>query len=185
MKWLYVLAKYVYFPGSFLKALWEHLTFRNLQVPIADADTYFGKGYHCGHVQCLLSDDARKSFFACLLPGIGNLLLGLPAFAAGCVALGYLGVDVIDPLEHTFCPLFPVYVLLYLFGASCLCSLFPRVQDARHMWKSLYGRQSSASGMLKALAFLPAGGLSVGAFLERSSVLFLATLALLIYWIMT
>ena len=185
MKWLYVLSKFVYFPGSFLKALWEHLTCRNLQIPIADADAYFGKGYDCGHVQMLPPDSAKKCFAACLLPGIGNLLFGLPAFAAGCFALGYLGVDVIDPLTGSFCPLFPVYVLIYLFGASCLCSLFPRVRDAKHMWRSLYRKCGDASVAGKVFAFLPAGFLTAGAYLERSALPFLVSLGLLVYWIMT
>ena len=184
MKWLYVLSKYVYFPGSFLKAFWEHLTCRNLRVPIADADTYFGSGYACGHVEPLTPDTPGRCFWLCMLPGIGNLMLGIPAFIAGCVTLGYLGVDVIDPMSGKFCPLFLVYVLLYLFGASCLCSLFPRTEDARQMWRALYGRDSAAHPAGKVFAFLPAVFVSAGAYLERTTIPFLLSVGVLVYWIL-
>ena len=182
---LYVLCKTIYFPGTFLKGFWEHLICRMLGVPIYAADAYITRNRLCGHVAMLPAPTPGKSFLVCFLPMLGNLIVGLPAFAAGVLTLGYLGVDVIDPLTGKFCPLFIVYVLLYLFGASCLCSLFPFTEDALHMWHMLYGRESKTGVPAKIFAFLPVCCMTAGAYLEKYSVTFFASVAFLVDWILT
>ena len=182
---LYVIAKAVYFPGTFLKGFWEHLACRILGVPIYAADTYFSKNALSGHVSMIPAETAAKSFFVCFLPSLANFLLGMPAFAVSVMTLGFMGVDVIDPMSGKFCPMFIVYVLLYLFGASCLCSLFPYTEDARNMWRMHFGRGSDVGAVRRALAFLPACFLTGGAYLERSGIPFLVSIGLLVYWILT
>ncbi len=185
MTWLYVLTKTIYFPGTFVKAFWEHVTCRLLGLEIYAADAYLSRNRLCGHVSMLPAPTASKSFFACFLPSLLNLSLGFPAFAAGMLTLGFMGVDVIDPLTGKFCPLFILYVLLYLFGASCLCSLFPYTEDALHLWRTLYGKDSTASTVGKIFAFIPTCLMTAGAYLEKYSVTFFVTVAFLVYWILT
>ncbi|MBQ7540738.1 MAG: hypothetical protein IJT44_00430 [Clostridia bacterium] len=185
MTWLYVLTKTVFFPGTFLKGFWEHLICRALNVQIFAADAYITRNRLCGHVSMMPAPTARKSFFVCFWPMVLNFLIGFPAFSAGAMTLGFLGVDVVDPLTGKFCPLFLVYVLLYLFGASCLCSLFPVVEDAVHMWRMHYGHDSKAGAAAKVFAFLPACVMTAGAYLEKYSVTFLLSVAFLVYWIVT
>ena len=185
MTWLYVLTKTIYFPGSFLKGFWEHVTCRLLGVEIYAADTYLSRNRLCGHVSMVPAPGAGKSFFACFLPMLLNLSLGFPAFATGAVTLGFMGVDVIDPMSGKFCPLFILYVVLYLFGASCLCSIFPYTEDALHLWRMLYGSDSKATAAGKILAFLPTCVMTIGAYLEKYCVTFFVSIALLVYWIVT
>lgn len=185
MKLLYTLAKAVYFPGTFMKGFFEHITCRLLGVKIYAADRYVTRTPLSGHVSMISPEQPYKSFFVCLLPFLGNLLIGLPAFALGVLTLGYMGVDVIDPLSGTFCPMFPVYCLLYLFGSACLCNLFPYHEDAAHMWKMLFGKDDQHHPIGKVLCFIPASLLTGGAFLERYSITFLLSLGLLVYWIVT
>lgn len=185
MTLLYALTKAIYFPGTFLKAFWEHLACRIFGVPIYDADAYLSRSTLSGHVSMIPSESAAKSFFVCLVPGVANLLIGFPAFAGGILTLGFMGVDVIDPMSGQFCPMFVVYVLLYLFGASCLCSVFPYIPDVLHIWQMYFGKESRVSAVRKAAVLLPAGVMTLGAYLERYCITFFATLALLIYWIMT
>ena len=185
MTWLYVIAKVVYFPGTFLKAFWEHLSCRTLGVPIYAADTYISKNVLSGHVSMIPAETPAKSFFVCFLPSLLNFLIGAPAFGVGVLTLGFLGVDVIDPMSGQFCPMFIVYVLLYLFGASCLCSMFPYTQDAGPMWRMHFGKDSGVHTARKIIAFLPACILTGGAYLERYGVTFLISLAALVYWIIT
>ena len=128
---------------------------------------------------------SSKSFFVCFLPSLINFLIGFPAFAVGVLTLGYLGVDVIDPMSGQFCPMFIVYVLLYLFGAACLCNLFPYTQDALHMWHVHFGKGSRVRLPRKLFAFLPACILTVGAYLERYCITFFASLIVLVCWIIT
>ncbi len=185
MTWLYVLTKTIFFPGTFLKGFWEHVTCRLVGVDIYAADTYLSRNRMCGHVSTIPSPSALKSFCVCFLPGFMNFFLGFPAFAVGVITLGFLGVDVIDPLTGKFCPLFILYVLLYLFGASCLCSLFPCTEDTNHLRQVIYGKDSKASGAGKVFAFLPTCVMTLGAYLEKYSVTFFVTVALLVYWILT
>lgn len=185
MTWLYVIAKAVYFPGTFLKAFWEHLSCRTLGIPIYAADTYISKNVLSGHVSMIPAETPAKSFLVCLLPSMLNFLIGFPAFATGVVTLGFLGVDVIDPMSGQFCPLFIVYILLYLFGSACLCSMFPYTQDAQHMWHMHFGKNSNVNPVRKIFAFLPACILTGGAYLERYGITFLASLAALVFWIVT
>ncbi|MBR5618820.1 MAG: hypothetical protein IKW76_03710 [Clostridia bacterium] len=185
MTFLYVLTKTIYFPGTFIKAFWEHVICRLLGVEIFAADTYLSRNRLCGHVSMLPPANAGKRFLLCFLPALLNFSLGFPAFAAGAVTLGFLGVDVVDPMTGKFCPLFILYVLVYLFGASCLCSLFPYVDDVRHLWRTHYTADSTASGAGKVFAFLPTCLMMIGAYLEKYCVTFFVTVALLIYWIVT
>ena len=185
MTGLYVLVKAICFPGTFLKAFWEHLSCRTLGVPIYAADTYISGNILSGHISMIPAETPGKSFFVCFLPSLVNFLIGFPAFAAGVLTLGYLGVDVIDPVSGKFCPMFIVYVLLYLFGSSCLCNLFPYTQDALHMWRMHFGKTGQAGMVRKVFAFLPICILTGGAYLERFCVTFLASVALLVVWIVT
>ena len=185
MTLLYVFSKAVYFPGSFTKAFFEHLFCRLFGVNIYAADHYITRNALSGHVAMLPAETPSKSFFVCFLPMLCNLFFGFPAFAAGVLTLGFMGVDVIDPLSGLFCPLFIVYCLLYLFGASFLCSLFPYTEDAVHMWKMLYSKDSTASLSGKIFAFLPACLLVAGAYLEKYAIPFLASVAYLVFLILT
>lgn len=182
---LYVLTKTIFFPGTFLKGFWEHVMCRLLDVEIYAADSYLSRNRLCGHVSMLPEPNASRSFFVCFLPSLLNFFLGFPAFVVGVLTLGFMGVDVIDPLTGKFCPLFILYVVLYLFGASCLCSLFPYAEDARHVWRTHYGSESTASTAGKVLAFLPTCLMNVGAFLEKYCITFFVCIALLVYWIVT
>lgn len=185
MKWIYVLTKAMYFPGTFMKGFWEHLTCRILHIPIYAADRYVSRNVLSGHVSMTPAQTPAKAFFACLLPTVMNCIVGLPAFAAGTVTLGFLGVDVIDPLSGSFCPLFVLYCLLYLFGASFMCSLFPYTEDIRHAWTSVYGKDSQVSVLGKVFAFLPSCILAAGAYLEKYCVTWFLSVGFLVYWILT
>ena len=185
MTLLYVLSKAAYFPGSFLKAFFEHIFCRLFGVKIYAADHYITRNALSGHVAMLPAETPAKSFWVCFLPMLCNLFFGLPAFAVGVMTLGYMGVDVIDPLTGNFCPLFILYCLLYLFGASFLCSLFPYTEDARHLWQMLYGQNSTASMPAKILAFIPTCLLVAGACLEKFAIPFLLSIAYLVYLILT
>ena len=185
MTWLYVIAKAVFFPGTFLKGFWEHLCCRTLGVPIYAADAYISKNVLSGHVSMIPAETPGKSFFVCFLPALISFLIGFPAFATGVLTLGVLGVDVIDPMSGKFCPMFIVYILLYLFGAACLCNVFPYTQDALHIWHTHFSKDSTVGTARRILAFLPVCILTGGAYLERYSVTFLLSIGLLAYWIIT
>ena len=101
------------------------------------------------------------------------------------MTLGYLGIDVVDPVSGAFSPMFIVYCLVYLFGASFFNSLFPYTEDAVHMWKMIYGKESKTNFVGKIFAFIPSVIIVIGAFVERYCISFLLYTGVLVYWIVT
>lgn len=183
MKWVYILTKAMYFPGTFLKGFWEHAVCRTLRIPTAEVKHYVSQTMYSGHVSMTPATKPSRAFFACFLPSVMNFLIGFPIFSAGAVTLGFLGVDVIDPMTGQFCPPFVLYVVLYLLGASFLCNLFPYIEDIRHATRCIYGKDSSIGNVGKVFAFLPTAILTAGAYLERYCVTWFLSVGLLVYWI--
>lgn len=185
MSFLYSLTKAVFFPGTYIKAFFEHIICRLLGIKIYAADSYISKNVLSGHVAAVSPESSGKSFFFCLLPGILSFIVGFPAIFVGTLTLGYLGIDVIDPISGSFSPMFIVYCLIFLFGASFFNSLFPYTEDAAHMWKVLYGKNSKANITEKIFAFIPSCIIVAGSYLERYCVSFAIYIGVLVYWILT
>ncbi len=185
MSFLYVLSKFIFFPGTYIKAFFEHVICRLLGISILSAESYVSRNTVSGHIFAVPPETAGKSFFFCTLPGTLSFIVGFPAVFVGALTLGYLGIDIFDPITGAFSPMFIVYCVIFLFGASFFNSLFPHTEDAVHMWKTLYGKGSTAKPIGKIFAFVPAVITVAGAFAERYCVPFVFYISVLIYWIVT
>ena len=185
MSILYSLTKAVFFPGTYMKAFFEHIICRILGINIYSADSYISKNVLSGHVSALPSDTAGKSFFFCFLPGLLNFIVGLPAVLLGLVTLGFLGIDIFDPVSSSFSPMFIVYCLIFLFGSSFFTNLFPYFEDARHMWHMIYGKDSKANIFWKIIVFFPSCIIMIGSFIEKHCISFFLYIGILAYWIIT
>ena len=175
----------MFFPGTYMKAFFEHIVCRVLGIKVYSAQKYISKTALSGHVSVVSDDSASKSFFFCFLPGLLSFIVGAPSVLVGCVTLGYLGIDVIDPLTGAFSPMFIVYCLVFLFGASFFTSMFPYHEDAVHMWNVIYGKANHTHPIWKLIAFVPSCIIVAGAFLERYCITFLMYVAVLVMWILT
>ncbi|MCL2508712.1 MAG: hypothetical protein FWF05_06005 [Oscillospiraceae bacterium] len=178
MKTIYVISKWLTFPGAFMKGFFEHLTCRLLKVKIYEADKYVTNNLLSGHVYMLPPESAAKSFFVCFLPGLLNFLFGLGSYAAALMTLGYLGVGFTDAQSQTQNPMFVFYCVLLYFGASMMCNIFPYRDDISHARELLYGGESKSGGAAKVLFFIPAAVMKAGSVLERYGLTVLFNIAL-------
>ncbi len=181
MKTVYVISKYFTFPGSFSKGFLEHIVCRMLGVNIYAADKYVSRNELSGHVAVLPPTGYVKSFFVCLLPGLFNFILGAAGYFCSLFTLGLLGVGFNDAFSSSKAPLFFVYCFFLWFGGSMMCNLFPYDEDARHMWKMLYGSANKAGLFAKIVLFIPTIVIMVGATLEKYGLTLLMTAALAVF----
>jgi len=181
MKILYVIGKYLTFPGAYLKALWEHLLCRLLHLPIERAD-YLLPDEGCGHIEHAFTRSRSKNMLLCFFSAAGNLLFGAPLFLTGFSALIYFAET---PGDNTW--LFALHVAMLCLGASLLCNLAPLPEDILHLWGSLYRNPAvKTNAAVKVLFFLPVLCLRIAAFLERYAlnvVLMLAFLLTALLWL--
>lgn len=157
---LYIISKYLTFPGAYLRGFWEQLTCRILGLPV-EVPGYLRIDEACGHVEHAM---AKKGFAAYLIatgPGFMNLMTGIPIFLAGFLNLNYMGITPKDSVG-----LFVFYVLMMYAGVSMLCNIFPLVEDAMNLHDLLY-RQKKGNIVGRIFAAIPMAITYVGAYLEK------------------
>lgn len=175
MTWLYIISKFIVFPGAYLRGFWEHLTCKLLKLPV-EPGGYLRMDEACGHVEHSL---ARKQFAAFLMatgPGFMNFITGLFIFLWGFINLKYMGMTFYDSV-----PLFILYVLCVYVGASLLCCLFPLTEDVLNYWSIAYTKNPKRRIIGSILGFIPMLLTRIGAFLEKYCVIFVLWVAFLIW----
>lgn len=178
---IYLTVKLLTFPGTFLKAFWEHCILRIMRIHVEDRK-YMSMNEMCGHIEHRLIKSKAKSFLFCLLPGVINGILALPMLFAGAVNLFYLGAGMRDITTALLSPLFFVYIVIYYLGAALWCNKYPLFEDVLHLWDEIFRRDTPV--IAKILLFIPTSVMYAGAFLERYGLNFLllaAATALIIF----
>ncbi len=167
MRVLYVIGKYITFPGAFIRAFWEHLTCLLLSLPV-EHKGYLRANEMCGHIEHLLPKKAAAAYFAATAPGVMCLIAGLPLTVFGFINLRILGVAPADSVW-----LFILYILILYTGISIMCCLHPQFEVAQNLWDITLAKLSSKEAKSKVggiFMFLPALCTYIGAILERFSV---------------
>ena len=167
MRILYVIGKYITFPGAFLRAFWEHVTCLLLGLPIEHTG-YLRADEMCGHIEHVLPQKASAAYFSATAPGVMSLIAGLPLTVFGIINLRILGVAPADSVL-----LFVVHVLILYAGVSVMCCLHPQFEVAQNLWDITLDKLREKNAKAKIggiLMFLPALFTYVGATLERFSV---------------
>lgn len=163
MRTLYIIFKFILFPGTYLRGFWEHLTCKITKL-LVESTGYLRADEACGHVEHTL---AKKRFAAYLIstgPGFMNFNIGSAFFLAGFMNLYYMGITPWDSV-----PLFIIYILCIYVGISCLCSLFPLTEDILNYWHIAY--KSGKLHVMSIIAFPFAAITRLGAFLEKNCVI--------------
>ena len=167
MRILYVIGKYITFPGAFLRAFWEHLACLLFGLPVEHTG-YLRADEMCGHIEHILPQKAAAAYFSATAPGFMGLVTGLPLTVFGIINLRFLGTAPADSVL-----LFAVYVLILYIGISVMCCLHPQFEVAQNLWditlEKLRSKQTK-SVVGGVFMFLPALFTYVGAVLERFSV---------------
>lgn len=167
MRTLYVIGKYITFPGAFLRAFWEQVTCLLLGLPVEHAG-YLRANEMCGHIEHILPKKAAAAYFSATAPGVMGLITGLPLTVFALVNLRILGVAPADSAA-----LFIVYILVLYTGVSVMCCLHPQFEVAQNLWDITLEKLRSDSAKSKIggiFMFLPALFTYIGAILERFSV---------------
>ena len=159
---LYVISKYLTFPGTALKAFWEQLFCRILAIPVEDA-RYLQANELCGHIDHDFTENKLKSFLICYLPGMMNRLMAYGMFIASYIGLFYIEV----PSDSS---IFKGYVVLLYFAVSLFCNNAPLYEDALQNWDLFYGKDQKTNIAVKILTFIPSVYFIVSAWMERYAV---------------
>ena len=167
MRIVYVIGKYITFPGAFLRAFWEQLTCLLLGIPVEHSG-YLRANEMCGHIEHFLPEKSSAAYVQATAPGVMGLLTGLPMFMLGFVNLRFMGFTFGDSAA-----MFILYVAMTYVGASIMCCLHPQYEVAVNLWDITLSkfRSGKAKSVISGIfTFLPSLFVYIGAVLERFSV---------------
>lgn len=169
---LYILTRYLTFPGALLKGFWQQIVCRICKVPVED-NRYLRNDEMCGNIEHEFMPKASGAFALCFVPAFMNGLLCLflcviPEFV---MLLGMGGVL-----------LKIASVVSYWFAFSLYVNSYPLIEDAMNMMNKVYKH----GNILQKIIYAPgAVCLYVGAYLERYNITFLlsaiGTIFLILY----
>ena len=136
MKILYLVTKYLTFPGAFLKGFWEHVTCRILKIQATDR-RYLRPDGSCGHAAHAPAMCHVRAYLFSLLPYLAQRILGWVFVAAAAPPLLLFNLR---GLEEN--PLLVPEIIALFLGLSILCNSFPAWEDALRHWRLFYGGNS-------------------------------------------
>lgn len=182
MRILYVITKFILFPGAYLRGFWEHLTCRILKLMV-EPGGYLRPDEACGHVEHSLAKSQFAAYLISTGPGFMNFNMGMFFFLFGFVNIKTLGITFYDGAV-----LYIVYVIAMYIGISMLNCLFPLTEDILNFWEIAYGKsedksiiRKAADGVGKVLGFPFALITRAGAFLEKNCIIFILWVAFIVW----
>lgn len=158
---LYVITRYLTFPGALIRCFYEHILLRITKTPVED-DRYIRDDEMSSHVEHELIKSPSAAFFTALIPFLlcvfGAFIMILcplvfrPTSTAGTVFTG----------------------LSLWFSVSLISNCFPSVEDALNLADRIYRK----GNIFQKIIFSPFFAvLFIGAYIERYSVSFIAAMA--------
>ncbi len=169
MNILYVITRFITFPGALVRAMWEHLVCRVCGVPVEDNRT-FRNDELCSHIEHDLMPNARGAFAVCFVPAFMNGLLAL--FLAWAPVLGLFAFEMTGTASRI------INIVAYWFALSLFVNSFPSIEDALNMKEKVYKNGNIFQKIFYTPGFL---GCIAGAYLERYLVSFVASVGVLVY----
>lgn len=173
MTGLYILTKYLTFPGALTRGMWEQIVCRFSKVPVED-NHYLRKDEMSSHIEHEFMQTARSAFAVCFVPFLFQLIGSVFLGVMPSILLLYLGFngDILFTVAS---------VVSYWFAASLLSNCFPLIEDVLNMTEKVYGK----GNILQKIFYTPGIAiLYVGAYLERYCLSFIlvvaATVALIV-----
>ncbi len=185
MRLLYVIIKFICFPGTYLRGFWENLTCKVLHLEV-ESEGYMRPDEACGHVEHTLASTGWSAWLMAVGPGFMCFCTGSAFFLFGLFDIFYMGITFYDNAV-----LFILSIISMYLGGSLLCAAFPLTEDILNFWDVAY-RGGLKGGNIPVkilkiigiiLSFPVALITRVGAFLEKNCVTFLLTVAILVFHI--
>lgn len=160
MNTLYIITRYLTFPGAMVRGIWEHLVCRICGIPVED-NRLIRRDELCGHVEHELAPTSRKAFALCFVPAFMNAFLGFLLLMPSALGLFYFEMT---GIVNTI-----VNVLAFWFAVSLYVNSYPLIEDALNMKEQVYKHGSIIQKIFYAPGFL---GCYIGAFLEKYLITF-------------
>jgi len=165
MNALYVITKYLTFPGALLRGFWEQSICRLMKIPVEN-NKYLQTNEMSGHIEHEFVRKKEGSFWFAFIPGLLVFLAGLVFFTAPFVNLFYLEIQ--GKVIRIW-----MYIFLYV-ALSMFTNIFPSIEDAIVMWEN-YKQLNTG---LKILFAPGAVIMYIGAFAEKYCITFVTNVLL-------
>lgn len=172
MTTLYIITRFLTFPGAMTRAFWEQVVCRIHKTAVED-NRYLRNDEMCSHVEHEFMPTASRAFAVCFVPLLLQIVLAFLVATPAAFDLLYLGA-------FSF-PKGIIDVICLWVGFSLLVNCFPSLEDAMNMIDKLY--RGKANVFQKIIFAIGAGICYVGAFLERYCLTFLSSAVLMIWCI--
>lgn len=157
---LYILIKYLTFPGALVRGMWEQIVCRCSKVPVED-NRYLRRDEMISHIEHELMPKAQGAFAICFVPFFFNML--------GAIIFGTIPAVMLLYLQFRGIFLFATCAVSYWFAFSLFVNAFPLVEDALNMFDKVYRH----GNILQKIIYAPGAGICLlGAFLERYCITF-------------
>lgn len=168
MTTLYIITKYLTFPGAMIRGFWEHLVCRICGIPVED-NRLIRRDEMSSHIEHEFASTASSAFAICFIPAFMNgflaFLLMIPSFLT-LFLFGMNGVLVTI-----------VNIIACWLSFSLYVNSYPLIEDALNMKEAVYKKGNILQKIFYAPGFL---GCYIGAFAEKYCVTFvLAVIALI------
>jgi len=168
---IYIITRYLTFPGAMVRGFWEHLICRICGVPVED-NRLIRRDELSSHIEHELFPNARGAFAICFVPAFMNSFLAFLLVVPSILSVFYF--DLSGVLIKI------VGIIAYWFALSLYVNSYPLVEDALEMKEKVYKEGSIIQKIFYAPGFL---GCYIGAYLEKYCITFLIAVAFLVFLI--
>ena len=162
---LYILIKYLTFPGALVRGMWEQTVCRWSKVPVED-NRYIRRDEMISHIEHEFMPKARGAFAICFVPFFFNML--------GALIFGTIPAVMLLYLQFRGIFLLATCAVSYWFAFSLFVNAFPLIEDVMNMFDKVYRK----GNILQKIFYAPGAGICfLGAYLERYGITFLLAIA--------
>lgn len=163
---LYIITKYLTFPGALIRGMWEQIVCRICKVPVED-NRYLRNDEMISHIEHEFMPKARGAFALCFVPAFMNFI---GAFLLALAPIMFTLYSRFDEMLLTV-----VNVIAYWFAFSLMVNSYPLIEDAYNMMEKVYKQ----GNILQKIFYAPAAALLfIGAFVEKYCISFVLGIAL-------
>lgn len=165
MTTLYILVKYLTFPGALVRCMWEQIVCRICKVPVED-NRVVRKDEMISHTEHEFMPTAQSAFALCFVPAFMN------AIGAFLLCLAPTLFTLYAQIDDTALTI--VNLIAYWFAASLMINSYPLIEDALNMMEKIYKHGS----ILQKIFYAPAAVLLfIGAYVEKYCISFVLAIA--------
>lgn len=167
MTLIYIITRFLTFPGALVRGLIEHIVCRIHKTVIED-NRYIRTDENCSHIEHELMSTPGGAFAVCFVPMLFQIFLAACVSLAAATNLLYLGCFSM--------PYGIIDIVCLWVGFSLTVNCFPSVEDALNMWEKLY---KTKGHVFQKIIFAPGAVICfVGAYLEKYCLTFVSGIVL-------